>query len=91
MLRIHVEKEFHTITLCVEGRIVGDGVAELERCCQEVLAQSNHCKLIIDLDEVMSIDGEGWALLQRMSRTGVDFHGKGLHSQDLIERLQKAG
>ena len=93
MLRIHVEKECESITIRVEGRIEGEVVQELERCCQEVLAQSKNCRLIIELDEVMSIDGEGWTLLQRMSRTGIDLHGKGLHSQDLVERLRmpKAG
>lgn len=87
MLRVHVEDYSCGITIRVEGKITGEGVEELERCCDEALARTEPCALIIELDEVMYVDAKGEALLQRMHRAGVVLHGRGLHSRYLVERL----
>jgi hypothetical protein len=87
MLRVHVDDCSHGITIRVEGKITGEGVEELERCCDEALARGEPCALIIELDEVMYVDGRGEALLQRMHKAGVVLQGRGLHSRYLVERL----
>jgi len=75
------------VTIRLEGKIAGDWVEELERCCQEVLARRQSCPVVIELDEVIVVDGEGEALLQQMHRAGFVLRGRGMHSQDLVERI----
>ena len=75
------------MTIRLEGKIAGDWVEELERCCQEVLARRQSRPVVIELDEVIVVDGEGEELLQQMHRAGVSLRGRGMHSQDLVERI----
>ena len=89
MLRIHLEAKCESVTIRVEGRIAGDWVDELEKCCREVLARQQNRRVIIELDEVIIVDARGEALLQHMHQAGVALTGRGMHSQDLVERIQQ--
>ena len=59
----------HTVTLRVEGRIVGPWVAELQHSCEEVLTEGQTLKL--HLAEVEFMDLRGVALLSSLRSRGV--------------------
>jgi len=59
----------HTVTLRVEGRIVGPWVAELQHSCEEVLTSDQTLKL--HLAEVEFMDPQGVALLSSLRSRGV--------------------
>ena len=58
-----------TVTLRLEGRIVGPWVAELEHSCEEVLAEDR--SLSLNLAEVEFMDTRGVALLSSLRSRGV--------------------
>jgi len=59
----------HTVTLRVEGRIVGPWVAELQHSCEEVLRDNRTLKL--HLADVEFMDPQGVALLSSLRSRGV--------------------
>ena len=59
----------HTVTLRVEGRIVGPWVAELQHSCEEVLTDNRTLKL--HLADVEFMDPQGVALLSSLRSHGV--------------------
>jgi anti-anti-sigma regulatory factor len=89
MLRIHIEERSESATIRLEGKLAGDWVEEVERCCHEVLARRRHRTLIIELDEVMFVDAKGQILLRQMFRAGAVLRGRGMHSQYLVEQIQQ--
>jgi len=58
-----------TVTLRVEGRIVGPWVAELQHSCEEVLTDDRALKL--HLADVEFMDPQGVALLSSLRSRGV--------------------
>ena len=59
----------HSITLKLEGRIVGPWVEELRRICEPLLAEDR--ALTLDLAEVSYVDAEGVATLNGFKSRGV--------------------
>jgi anti-anti-sigma regulatory factor len=59
----------HTITLRLEGRIVGPWVAELQKSCEEVLAEARSLRL--HLADVEFMDAAGVTLLGELRSRGV--------------------
>ena len=59
----------HSITLKLEGRVVGPWVEELRRICEPLLAEDRALKL--DLAEVSYADAEGVAALNSFKSRGV--------------------
>ncbi len=71
MLRIsHLGVVNETVTLRLEGRIVGPWVEELQRSCDEVLAAG--LRLNLHLAEVQFMDAEGVDLLARLRSRGAE-------------------
>ncbi len=58
-----------SVTLKLEGRVVGPWVAELRRICEPLLAEDRALKL--DLVEVSYVDAEGVAALNGFKSRGV--------------------
>jgi ABC-type transporter Mla MlaB component len=59
----------HSVTLKLEGRVVGPWVEELRRICEPFLAENRALKL--DLAEVSYADAEGVATLDGFKARGV--------------------
>ena len=59
----------HSVTLKLEGRVIGPWVAELRRICEPLLAENRTLKL--DLAEVCYLDTEGVAVLNSFESRGV--------------------
>jgi ABC-type transporter Mla MlaB component len=59
----------HTVTLRLEGHVVGPWVEELRKLCEPLLA--GETKLMLDLAEVSFADEGGVTLLASLGRRGV--------------------
>ena len=70
MLKIsQIGKANHSVTLRLEGRIVGPWVAELQHSCEKVLTDDRSLKL--HLGDVEFMDTQGVALLSSLRSRGV--------------------
>lgn len=70
MLKIsQAGKANHSVTLKLEGRVVGPWVGELRQACELFLSQSRTLKL--DLTEVSFADVDGVATLTSLKSRGV--------------------
>jgi ABC-type transporter Mla MlaB component len=63
------QKANHSLTLQLEGRVVGPWVDELRKVCEPLLA--DEFTLTLDLAEVSFADKNGVKLLTSLSRRGV--------------------
>ena len=59
----------HSVTLKLEGRVVGPWVGELRRICEPLLAEDRALKL--DLAEVSYVDEQGVSALNSFKSRGV--------------------
>jgi anti-anti-sigma regulatory factor len=59
-----------TVTLKLEGRVVGPWVQELRRSCEPLLLKQS--KIALDLSEVSFVDDEGVAALNHLKSCGVE-------------------
>ena len=72
MLKIsQIKPVNHSVVLRLEGRVVGPWVAELQKSCEEVLAEGRSLKL--HLAEVDFMDAQGVARLSKLRSRGVAF------------------
>ena len=70
MLKIsQTGKANHSVTLKLEGRVVGPWVGELRRVCETLLSESRALKL--DLADVTFADADGVAVLTGFKTRGV--------------------
>ena len=70
MLKISkLEPVNHAVVLRLEGRVVGPWVAELQKSCEEVLAEGRPLKL--HLGDLEFMDAQGVALLSSLRSRGV--------------------
>ena len=72
MLKIsQAGKANHSVTLKLEGRVVGPWVGELRQFCEALLAEGRALRL--DLAEVTFADADGVGVLSRLKSRGVSF------------------
>jgi ABC-type transporter Mla MlaB component len=62
-------KTNHSVTLKLEGRVVGPWVGELRQVCETFLTEGRRLKL--DLADVIFADANGVAVLTRFKSRGV--------------------
>jgi ABC-type transporter Mla MlaB component len=72
-----------SVTLKLEGRVVGPWVGELRQLCELILSESR--KLRLDLADVSFADAEGVAALTSLKRRGVAFS----HCSPFVEEQLK--
>jgi hypothetical protein len=89
MIRIEVKEQRDSITLMVEGRLVGMFVPELEQCWRE-RTTGHVVPVIVDLRSVLSIDRDGRRLLRTMYESGVTFRGAGISMQDELAEIEQS-
>lgn len=71
MLKISESRQVkQTVTLRLEGRIVGPWVAELQQVCQQMLEKDRG--LTLDLAEIVFLDEAGINLLARLRSRGTE-------------------
>lgn len=71
MLKISESRQVEqTVTLRLEGRIVGPWVAELQQVCQQMLDKNRG--LALDLAEIVFLDEAGINLLARLRSRGTE-------------------
>ncbi len=87
MLRITTIDNGPTTTFRLEGRLVGDWVAELERCCISIKTADPTRKLEIDMSDVEFIDEKGEALLERWYLDGAELYGGDTFIESIIARI----
>ena len=75
----------HSVTLKLEGRVVGPWVVELQRVCEPLLAEDR--KLKLDLADVSYLDGEGVAVLTHFKSRGVRLNNCSPFVQQQIKNL----
>ena len=73
MFRITVHDKPGTVSLQLEGRLVGDAVQVLEECWQSAVPRQQKAALRVDLTGVTSIDDLGYACLELLHRQGARF------------------
>ena len=72
MLKIsQAEKANHSVTLKLEGRVVGEWVGELRQVCETLLTDERSLKL--DLADVTFADASGVTALSSFKSRGVTF------------------
>ena len=84
MLKVtHMAEDDKTVTLNLEGRIVGPWVDELKRECEICLAKRS--KLILDLSNVSFVDNQGTKTLKDMIGDRVQLIGCSLFLSELLK------
>jgi hypothetical protein len=84
MLRVKMEESLDVLTFRLEGRFTGEE-AELARTF--VTRCDPEMPLVVDLTEVMFIDGVGEEVLSLLKRLGAKFIAETSYSLDVCERL----
>ena len=89
MIRIEVKDQKDSVTIIVEGRLVGVFVPELAQCWREQTTGRVR-PVIVDLKSLLSIDRDGRRLLRAMYESGVTFRGAGISMQDELAAIRQS-
>jgi ABC-type transporter Mla MlaB component len=89
MMKVTVIELDGKFSILVEGKLVAEWVAELERCWEQV--QTSPERIAVDLTAVTSVDAAGKALLDRMHQAGtVLVEGPGLLTSYIVQQIKTA-
>ncbi len=83
MLKITIHNEAVVTRFILEGRLIGEWVAELERCW----LTANAAPLRIELTDVSFIDEQGQALLARMAAAGATLIAVDVQTKAIVEEI----
>ena len=87
MLRISFEQEPGTLSLVVEGRLVGPWVDELRRVSAKHISGS--LPLRIDLSGVTAMDARGQGLLDQLRQQGATLRCSDVMNRYLVEQMAR--
>ena len=87
MLRISLEHDPGTLSLILEGRLVGPWVDELRRISAEHISRSE--QLIIDLNGLTAMDARGQGLLDELRQEGATLRCSDVMNQYLVEQMAR--
>jgi ABC-type transporter Mla MlaB component len=87
VLRISIEQHASSLSLVIEGRLVGPWVEELRRVIRERAA--NAAALSIDLCGVTAMDAAGHALLEELHQGGATLSCSDVLNQYLVEQMAR--
>jgi hypothetical protein len=87
VLRISLEQDPGTLSLVLEGRLVGPWVDELRRISAEHLTRN--AALIIDLAGLTAMDARGQGLLNELRQDGATLRCSDVMNQYLVEQMAR--
>ena len=90
MLRITTHETPGSLTLQLEGKLVGPWVQETEGCWQRALAREPKPVLRLDLTGVTAIDAAGKALLAAAHAQGGEITACGCMMRAIVAELTKS-
>lgn len=89
MLRITTEQHADSLSLILEGRLVGPWVEELRKVSSEQGA-SHGTPLVLDLRGLTAMDDEGQALLNGLRQAGATLLCSDVMNQYLVEQMARS-
>ena len=84
MLRVKMQEAVDVLTFRLEGRLTGEGAEHVRTL---VTRSDPEMLLVVDLTEVMFIDGVGEDVLSLLKRLGAEFIAETSYSLHVCERL----
>jgi hypothetical protein len=88
MLRVTTTDQDRTITLKLEGKLIGPWVRELSRVWFNAV-RSPRSTYVVDLRSVTFIDNPGRALLSSMSRRGARLIASDCMTRMIVDEIEK--
>jgi len=88
MIRVQAASNGGSITMVIDGQLIGEYVAEVEASIRTSMEQCKEVHLF--LRNVSHIDEKGLALLSRLAALGVELSAAGVYSSHIVAQLQLA-
>jgi hypothetical protein len=85
MLRITIDENPGSVTLRLEGKLIGPWVEEVEQCWRKVFVTLGPRTVLVDLSAVDFVDAAGRLLLTRMRSAGFRLECIAPMSEHLVE------
>jgi len=90
MLRVTTTDEAQTITLKLEGKLVGPWVREVRHVWARTATDSER-RYVVDLSSVTFIDNPGRVLLAAMCKRGARFIATDCLTRTIVDEIQREG
>jgi len=87
MLRITIDENPASVTLRLEGKLIGPWVEEVEQCWRKVFQTLGPRTVLVDLSAVDFVDPAGRVLLARMHSAGFRLEAGGPMTRFLVEQI----
>ena len=87
MLRITIDENPGSVTLRLEGKLIGPWVEEVEQCWRKVFMTLGSRTVMVDLSAVDFVDAAGRVLLARMHSAGFRLEPGGPMTRYLVEQI----
>jgi len=85
MIRILIASEPGAVTITIDGRLVGENVAEVEASVARAIEPGKTVRLF--LRNVVDIDEVGRGLLARLAARGVQLSASGVYSSYVVASI----
>ncbi len=87
VIRIFTANEPRSVTITVDGQLVGDGADAVDTCARQAMSQAGEVRLY--LRDVSHIDGRGRSLLARLAAKGVKLRASGVYSSYIVSEISR--
>jgi len=85
MLRVTTSQTVDILTFKLEGRLTGERAEQVRTL---VIRGNTEMRLVVDITELMFVDGIGEEVLSFLKRFGAQLLAETAYSQDVCERLR---
>ena len=89
MLRITIDENPGSVTLRLEGKLIGPWVEEVEQCWRKVFMTLGSRTVLVDLSAVDFVDPAGRMLLARMQSAGFRLEPGTPMTRYLVEQISQ--
>jgi anti-anti-sigma regulatory factor len=89
MLRITIDESPGSVTLRLEGKLIGPWVEEVELCWKKAFSTLGPRTVLVDLSAVDFVDRAGRMLLTRMHSAGFRLEGGGPMTQYIVDQISQ--
>lgn len=87
MLKITIHDSPESLTLQVEGKLIGDWAKELEQAWKTSSSTRNRKTITVDLTGILFIDEEGKRVLTNLFREGASFRTSGTMTTSIVAEI----